>query len=46
MTKKLTKEEIQCFKMTEKEFFETFYNLNENELNIKSNKSVFVKIIL
>ena len=43
MKKKLTKEEIQCFKMTEKEFFETFYNLNENELNIKSNKSVFVK---
>ena len=43
MKKKLTKEEIKCFKMTEKEIFKKFDNLNENELNIKSNKSVYVK---
>ena len=43
MGKKLTKEEIKCFKMTEKENFEKFDNLNEDELNTKSNKSVYVK---
>ena len=43
MKKKLTKEEIKCFKMTEKEIFKKFDNLNENEWNIKSNKSVYVK---
>ena len=29
--------------MTEREFFKKFYNFNEDELNTKSNKSVFVK---
>ena len=29
--------------MTEKEFFKRFCNFNEDELNTKSNKSVFVK---
>ena len=29
--------------MTEKEFFKKFYNLNEDELNTKSNKIVYVK---
>ena len=41
--KKLTKEEIKCFKMTEKEIFKKFDNLNKDELNIKSNKNVYVK---
>ena len=41
--KKLTKEETKCYKMTEREFFKKFYNFNEDELNTKSNKSVFVK---
>ena len=29
--------------MTEKEFLKRFCNFNEDELNTKSNKSVFVK---
>ena len=29
--------------MTEREIYKTFTNLNEDELNIKSNKSVYVK---
>ena len=41
--RKLTKEEIKCFKMTEREIYKNFTNLNEHELNIKSNKSVYVK---
>ena len=41
--RKLTKEEIKCFKMTEREIYKKFTNLNEDELNIKSNKSVYVK---
>ena len=43
--KKLTKEETKCYKMTEREFYEKFYNLNKDELNIKSNKRVYVKNI-
>ena len=39
--KKLTKEETKCYKMTEKEFFKKFFNFNVDELNTKSNKSVF-----
>ena len=38
MEKKLTKEEIKCYKMTEREIYEKFDNLNEDELNTKSNK--------
>ena len=38
--KRLTKEEIKCFKMTEKEIFKKFGNLNEDQLNTKCNKSV------
>ena len=41
--KKLSKEEIKNYKMTEKEIYEKFDNLREDELNTKSNKSVFVK---
>ena len=43
MEKKITKEEIKCFKMTEREFFKKFDNLNKGELNTKSNKNVYVK---
>ena len=41
--KELTKEETKCYKMTERGFYEKFYNLNEDQLNTKSNKNVFVK---
>ena len=41
--KELTKEEIKCYKMTEREIFKKFDNLNEDELNTKSNKNVYVK---
>ena len=43
MEKKLTKEEIKYYKMTEREFFKTFYDFDEDDLNTKSNKNVFVK---
>ena len=43
MEKKLTKEESECYKMTEGEFCEKFYNLDKDELNTKSNKNVFAK---
>ena len=33
MEKKLTKEEVKCYKMTEKEIFKKFDNLSEDELN-------------
>ena len=41
--KKLTKEEIKNYKMTEREIYEKFYNLSEDELNTKNNKNMFVK---
>ena len=41
--KKLTKKETQCYKMTEREFFKTFYDFDEDDLNTESNKNVFVK---
>ena len=41
--KKLTKEETKCYKMTEREFFKMFYDFDEDDLNTKSNKNVFVK---
>ena len=41
--KKITKEEIKCYKMTEREIFEKFDKLSEDKLNTKSNKNVFVK---
>ena len=40
MEKKLTKEEVKCFKMTEREIF---VKISEDRLNTKSNKNVFVK---
>ena len=44
MEKKLTKEEIKYYKMTEKKFFlKMFYDYDKNSLNTKSNKNIFVK---
>ena len=43
MEKKLTKEERKYYKMAEREIFEKFNKLSEDELNTKSNKNVFVK---
>ena len=43
MKKKLTKEEIKCFKMTEREIFKKFGKLSNNELDKLYNTSVFVK---
>ena len=41
--RKLTKEEIKCYKMTERGIFKKLDNLNEDELNTKSNKNVYAK---
>ena len=43
MEKNLTKEEIKCYKMTEREFFKMFYDYDEGSLNTKRNKTIFVK---
>ena len=40
--KKLTKEEIKNYKMTEREIYEKFDNLSEYELNTRSNKNVYI----
>ena len=44
--KELAKEEIKNYKMTEREIYEKYDNLSEDELNIKSNKNVFAKNIV
>ena len=41
--KELTKEETKCCKMTEREIYEKYDHLSEDELNTKNNKNVFVK---
>ena len=41
--KKLTKEEIECYKIAEREIFKKFGKLSNNELDKLCNKSVFVK---
>ena len=43
MKKKLTKEEIKYYKMTEREMFKKFGKLSKNELDKLCNKSVFVE---
>ena len=43
MKKKLAKEEIKCYKMTEREIFKKLGKLSNNELDKLCNKSVFVK---
>ena len=42
-TKNHTKEQINEYKMTEKEIYEKFSNLSKEELNAKRNKNVYVK---
>ena len=39
----LAKEEVKCYKMTEREFFKTFYDYDEDSLNTKSIKTAFVE---
>ena len=41
--KNLTKEEINNYKMTEREIYEKFDNLSEDELNTKNDKNTFVR---
>ena len=41
--KNLTRDEIKCFKMTEREIFKKFVKISKDRLNTKSNKKVFVK---
>ena len=41
-TKNSAKEQINEYKMTEREIYETFGNLSEDELNSKSNKNIYV----
>ena len=41
--KDLTKKQINNYKMTEREIYEKFSNLSEDELNTKSNKNVYVR---
>ena len=43
MKKKLAKEEIKNYKMTERKIYEKFASLSEDELNEISNKNVYVK---
>ena len=42
-TKNPTQEQINEYKMTEREIHEKFDNLSEEELNTKSNKNIYVK---
>ena len=42
-TKNLTKDQIQKYKMNEREIFEKYDNLSKDELNTKSIKNVYVK---
>ena len=41
-TKNPTKEHISKYKITERELYEKFDNLSEEELNTKSNKTIYV----
>ena len=42
-TKNFTNKQIQKYNMTEREIFEKYDNLSKDELNIKTNKNVYVK---
>ena len=44
-TKNLTNKQIRKYKMTEKEIFEKYANLSEDELSEKSNKTFMSKMI-
>ena len=39
------KQEIKCYKMTEREFLKTFYDYDEDSLNTKRNKLLLLKIL-
>ena len=41
--KNLTKKTIKNYKMTEREIYEKFSNLSDDELNTKSNKNICVR---
>ena len=43
MKKNLAKNETKKYKLTEREMFEKYNNLSENELTKKSNKEVYVR---
>ena len=45
-TKNLTKEQINQYRMTEREIYENFSNLSKKELNTKSNKNVCIKNVV
>ena len=45
-TKSPTQEQINKFKMTEREVYEKFDNLSKEELNTKSNENIYVKNLL
>ena len=45
-TKNPTKEQINEYKMTEREIYEKFGNLSKEKLNTKSNKNVSVKNVV
>ena len=42
-TKNPTKEQIKNYKMSEREIYEKFSNLNKDELNTRSYKNIYVK---
>ena len=42
-TKNSAKEQINEYKMTEREIQEKFCNLSEDELNAKSNKNIYIR---
>ena len=45
-TKNPTKEQINQYRMTEREIYENFSNLSKKELNTKSNKNVCIKNVV
>ena len=45
-TENPTKEQINQYRMTEREIYENFSNLSKKELNTKSNKNVCIKNVV
>ena len=45
-TKNPTKEQINQYRMTEREIYENFSNLSKKKLNTKSNKNVCIKNVV
>ena len=46
MGKRINKRRNKNYKMTEREIYEKYDNVSEDELNIKGNNNVFVKNIV